>query len=35
MIATNLLAESEKKYHRAAAFTLFGSYALAVVSFKF
>ena len=35
MIATNLLAESEKKYHRTAAFTLFGSYALAVVSFKF
>ena len=28
-------SESEKKYHRAAAFTLFGSYALAVVSFKF
>ncbi len=35
MIATNLLAESQKKYHRAAAFTLFGSYALAVLSFKF
>ena len=35
MIATNLLAESQKKYHRAAAFTLFGSYALAVISFKF
>ena len=35
MIATNLLAESNKKYHRAASYTLFGSYALAVISFKF
>jgi len=35
MIATNLLAESNTKYHRAASFTLFGSYALAVLAFKF
>jgi hypothetical protein len=35
MIATNLLSEKNKKYHRAAAYTLFGSYALAVISFKF
>ena len=35
MIATNLLAEENKKYHRAASYTLFGSYALAVLSFKF
>jgi hypothetical protein len=35
MIATNLLAESNKQYHRAASYTLFGSYALAVLSFKF
>ena len=35
MIATNLLADSNKKYHRAASYTLFGSYALAVISFKF
>lgn len=35
MIATNLLAKENKKYHRAASYTLFGSYALAVLSFKF
>ncbi|MGB1449351.1 MAG: hypothetical protein ACPG8F_05855 [Flavobacteriaceae bacterium] len=35
MIATNLLAESDKSYHRAASYTLFGSYALAILSFKF
>lgn len=35
MIATNLLAEENKKYHRAASYTLFGSYAAAVLVFKF
>src|SRR6056300_1548860 len=35
MVATNLLAENDRKYHRAASFTLFGSYALAILSFKF
>lgn len=35
MIATNLLAEEDKSVHRAAAYTLFGSYAVAVLSFKF
>ena len=35
MVATNLLAERDRKYHRAASFTLFGSYALAILSFKF
>jgi len=35
MIATNLLAEQDKKAHRTAAYTLFGSYAVAVISFKF
>jgi len=35
MIATNVLSESNKKHHRAASYTLFGSYALAVLSFKF
>ena len=35
MIATNLLAEENKKYHRAASYTLFGSYAAAVLAFKF
>jgi hypothetical protein len=35
MIATNLLSESNKSYHRGASFTLFGSYALAILSFKF
>ena len=35
MIATNLLAEEDKSAHRAAAYTLFGSYAVAVLSFKF
>jgi len=35
MIATNLLAEENKQAHRAAAYTLFGSYAVAVISFKF
>ena len=35
MIATNLLSEGNKSYHRAASFTLFGSYALAILSFKF
>ena len=35
MIATNLLSESNKSYHRAASFTLFGSYALAILTFKF
>jgi len=35
MIATNLFADSNKQYHRAASYTLFGSYALAVLSFKF
>lgn len=35
MIATNLLAEEDRKFHRAAAYTAFGSFALAVVVFKF
>jgi hypothetical protein len=35
MIATNLLAEGNKKYHRAASYALFGSYATAVLVFKF
>ena len=35
MIATNLLSESNNSYHRSASFTLFGSYALAILSFKF
>jgi len=35
MIATNLLSERNKSYHRAPSFTLFGSYALAILSFKF
>lgn len=35
MIATNVLAESNKDAHKAAAYTLFTSYALAVISFKF
>lgn len=35
MLATNLLAESNVKLHRAAAFTAFGSYATAIIVFKF
>ena len=35
MVATNLLAEENKKAHRAAAFTAFGSYASAMLVFKF
>jgi hypothetical protein len=35
MVATNLLAEENKKLHRAAAFTAFGSYAAAIIVFKF
>lgn len=35
MLATNLLAESDTKLHRAAAFTAFGSYAAAILVFKF
>ena len=35
MIATNVLAEDNKKLHRAAAYTAFGSFGLAVVVFKF
>ncbi|MGB0779908.1 MAG: hypothetical protein ACPGO4_07335, partial [Flavobacteriaceae bacterium] len=35
MIATNLLAKEDRKLHRAAAYTAFGSFALAVVVFKF
>ncbi|MDC0387109.1 hypothetical protein OAM55_01620 [Flavobacteriaceae bacterium] len=35
MIATNVFADSNKEYHRAASYTLFGSYALAIISFKF
>ena len=35
MIATNVLAEDNKKLHRAAAFTTFASYAAAVLVFKF
>lgn len=35
MIATNVLAESNREAHKTAAYTLFTSYALAVISFKF
>ena len=35
MVATNLLAEENKQLHRAAAFTAFGSYAAAILVFKF
>lgn len=35
MVATNLLSENDKKYHRAAAYTLFASYATAILVFKF
>ncbi|MGA1030369.1 MAG: hypothetical protein ACO3SY_06635 [Flavobacteriaceae bacterium] len=35
MIATNLLAEENKKYHRAASYALFASYGTAILVFKF
>ena len=35
MIATNILADKDRKLHRVAAYTAFGSFALAVVVFKF
>jgi len=35
MLATNLLAEHNKKLHRASAFAAFGSYATAILVFKF
>ena len=35
MVATNLLAEENQQLHRAAAFTAFGSYAAAILVFKF
>jgi hypothetical protein len=35
MLATNLLAEHNKKLHRASAFVAFGSYATAILVFKF
>lgn len=35
MIATYALAEENTEAHRVAAYTLFGSYAVAVISFKF
>ena len=35
MTATNLLAEHNKKIHRASAFTAFGAYAAAILVFKF
>ena len=35
MVATNVLAEENTKLHRAAAFTAFGSYATAMLVFKF
>ncbi len=35
MAATNLLAESNTKLHRAAALTAFGTYATAILVFKF
>ena len=35
MVATNILSEKDRKYHRAAAYTLFASYATAILVFKF
>jgi hypothetical protein len=35
MVATNLLAEENTKLHRASAFAAFGSYATAILVFKF
>ncbi|MDC0386853.1 hypothetical protein OAM55_00315, partial [Flavobacteriaceae bacterium] len=35
MLATNLLAEHNEKLHRASAFAAFGSYATAILVFKF
>ena len=35
MIATNALSEDNKKLHRAAAYTAFGSYAAAMIVLKF
>ncbi len=35
MVATNLLAGENQQLHRAAAFTAFGSYAAAILVFKF
>ena len=35
MVATNLLADVNRKLHRAAAFTAFGSYTTAILVFKF
>lgn len=35
MVATNVLAEKNRRLHRAAAFTAFGTYATAILVFKF
>lgn len=35
MVATNILSEEDTELHRAAAYTAFGSYALAVLVLKF
>ena len=35
MIITNMVSDSNKKAHKAAAYTAFASYATAVVVFKF
>ena len=35
MILTNVVADDNKKAHKAAAYTAFASYATAVIVFKF
>ena len=35
MVLTNVVADDNKKAHRAAAYTAFASYATAVIVFKF
>jgi hypothetical protein len=35
MVLTNVVADDNKKAHKAAAYTAFGSYAAAVIVFKF
>jgi hypothetical protein len=35
MVVTNMVADSNKKAHKAAAYTAFASYATAVIVFKF
>ena len=35
MVVTNMVADSNKKDHKAAAYTAFASYATAVIVFKF